>query len=254
MRTAIAATFLLVALLTAEASPAGERTVEALQAKVVAALDVLVAELVAERPIDAAAYTDRLRSYLEAHPAFYGSAAALLDEAGTVTASPYVYRTADGFDTLDLALPGRLLLLDGLSYRTRHLDLPAEDTHDGLPQPARISGNQPAEFPEPTPGLRSRPSLSAVILGAGQAVPFRVSPGLRYRPSLSVLQDVRGHRDKFARVGGVDEHFGVGGGDELRAVPGGGAPQLAVDGVLQGWVQVGVRLDEQHHGAGAGVE
>ena len=105
MRTAIAATFLLVALLTAEASPAGERTVEALQAKVVAALDVLVAELVAERPIDAAAYTDRLRSYLEAHPAFYGSAAALLDEAGTVTASPYVYRTADGFDTLDLALP-----------------------------------------------------------------------------------------------------------------------------------------------------
>ena len=105
MRTAIAATFLLVALLTAKASPAGERTVEALQAKVVAALDVLVAELVAERPIDAAAYTDRLRSYLEAHPAFYGSAAALLDEAGTVTASPYVYRTADGFDTLDLALP-----------------------------------------------------------------------------------------------------------------------------------------------------
>ena len=78
---------------------------EALQAEVVAALDVLVAELVAERPIDAAAYTDRLRSYLEAHPAFYGSAAALLDEAGTVTASPYVYRTADGFDTLDLALP-----------------------------------------------------------------------------------------------------------------------------------------------------
>ena len=105
MRTAIAATFLLVALVTLEASPAGERTVEALQAEVVAALDVLVAELVAERPIDAAAYTDRLRSYLEAHPAFYGSAAALLDEAGTVTASPYVYRTADGFDTLDLALP-----------------------------------------------------------------------------------------------------------------------------------------------------
>ena len=45
---------------------------------------------------------------------------------------------------------GRLLLLDGPSYRTRHLDLPAEDTHDSLHQPARISGNQPAEFPEPT--------------------------------------------------------------------------------------------------------
>ena len=39
------------------------------------------------------------------HLAFYGSAAALLDEAGTVTASPYVYRTADGYHALDLALP-----------------------------------------------------------------------------------------------------------------------------------------------------
>ena len=62
----------------------------------VTALDTLVAELVAERPADAAAYTERLRAYLEAHPAFYGSAAALLDHASTVTASPYVYRTADG--------------------------------------------------------------------------------------------------------------------------------------------------------------
>ena len=50
---------------------------------------------------------------------------------------------------------GRLLLLDGPSYRTRHLDLPAQDAHDVVNQPARISGNQPAEFPEPT----------AVILG-----------------------------------------------------------------------------------------
>ena len=45
---------------------------------------------------------------------------------------------------------GRLLLLDGPSYRTRHLDLPTEDTQDAFRQPARISGNQPAEFPEPT--------------------------------------------------------------------------------------------------------
>ena len=100
---------------------------EALQAKVVAALDVLVAELVAERPSDAAAYTDRLRSYLEAHPAFYGSAAALLDEAGTVTASPYVYRTADGFDTLDLALAGLQhrgagVDQDAAGCERRHLD------------------------------------------------------------------------------------------------------------------------------------
>ena len=51
----------------------------------------------------------RMRSacghYLEGHPAFYGSAAALMDEAGTVTASPYVYRTADGYHIRDLALP-----------------------------------------------------------------------------------------------------------------------------------------------------
>ncbi len=45
---------------------------------------------------------------------------------------------------------GRLLLLDGPLYRTRHLDLSAQDAHDGIHQPARISGNQPAEFPEPT--------------------------------------------------------------------------------------------------------
>ena len=46
-----------------------------------------------------------MRSYLEAHLGFYGSAAALLDEAGTVTASPYVYRMDDGYATLDLAQP-----------------------------------------------------------------------------------------------------------------------------------------------------
>ena len=58
-----------------------------------------------ERPIDAAAYTERLRTYLDAHPAFYGSAAALLDDDGRVTVSPYVYRTADGYVTLNLAVP-----------------------------------------------------------------------------------------------------------------------------------------------------
>ena len=57
------------------------------------------------RPADAAAYAQRLRAYLDAHPAFYGSAVALLDRAGTPTTSPYVYRTADGYDTLDLAMP-----------------------------------------------------------------------------------------------------------------------------------------------------
>ena len=78
--------------------------IEVLKTAVVAALDTLVAELVAERPADAPAYTERLRAYLEAHPAFFGSAAALLNRAGTVTTSPYVYRTADGYATSDLAM------------------------------------------------------------------------------------------------------------------------------------------------------
>ena len=45
---------------------------------------------------------------------------------------------------------GRLLLLDGPSYRTRHLDLTAEDAPDGPHQPARICGNQSADSLEPT--------------------------------------------------------------------------------------------------------
>jgi sigma-B regulation protein RsbU (phosphoserine phosphatase) len=105
MRPTIAPTLLLLTLVTTQACRADAPTQEALQTAVVAALGTLVAELVAERPADAAAYTERLRAYLEAHPAFYGSAAALLDEAGTVTASPYVYRMDDGYATLDLAQP-----------------------------------------------------------------------------------------------------------------------------------------------------
>ena len=105
MRATITLCLLLLALLTAQSCRGGVPTQEVLQTAVVAALDTLVAELVEERPADAAAYAQRLRAYLEAHPAFYGSAVALLDEAGTVTTSPYLYRTADGYDTLDLAMP-----------------------------------------------------------------------------------------------------------------------------------------------------
>ena len=105
MRATITLCLLLLALLTAQSCHGGVPTQEVLQTAVVAALDTLVAELVEERPADAAAYAQRLQAYLEAHPAFYGSAVALLDEAGTVTTSPYLYRTADGYDTLDLAIP-----------------------------------------------------------------------------------------------------------------------------------------------------
>ena len=109
VRATLPLLLLLLAVVTTQAcSPAPTQEGpqdEALMAEVVAALDRLAAELAAERPVDAAAYTERLRADLEAHPAFDGSAAGLLDQAGKVTASPYVYRTAPGYATLDLAVP-----------------------------------------------------------------------------------------------------------------------------------------------------
>ena len=105
MRSTIFPSLLLLALITTQACLANEPARNALQAAVVVALDSLVAELVEERPADADVYAERLRAYLEAHPGFYGAAAALLDEAGTVTTSPYVHRTAEGYVTLDLAQP-----------------------------------------------------------------------------------------------------------------------------------------------------
>ena len=72
---------------------------------VVAALDNLAAELAEERPADAGAYAERLQTYLEAHPDFFGAAAALVDPTGAVTASPYVYRIGSGYASKDLAAP-----------------------------------------------------------------------------------------------------------------------------------------------------
>ena len=80
-------------------------TQEELRAEVEAALAAFAAELAVSRPATTSAYHERLRAYLDAHPAFYGSAAALLDRHGRVTASPYVYRTMDGYKTVDLAVP-----------------------------------------------------------------------------------------------------------------------------------------------------
>ena len=95
----------MLALVTTIACNTSAPTPEDLQAEVVSALDALAAELEAERPTDADVYAERLRTYLDAHPTFYGSAVALLDNDGKVTASPYVYRTSDGYVTLDLAVP-----------------------------------------------------------------------------------------------------------------------------------------------------
>ncbi len=101
------ATTLLILLWTAAISgcAGGAPAQESLRAEAVEALDALASELAAERPDDANAYVERLRDYLDSHPAFYGSAVALLDEGGTVTASPYVHRTSGGYATLDLAIP-----------------------------------------------------------------------------------------------------------------------------------------------------
>ncbi len=99
------APLLLLALLTTLACNASAPTQEDLRSEVVSALDASASELAADQPADTATYTERLRAHLDANPAFYGSAAALLDDDERVTASPYVYRTADGYATLDLAVP-----------------------------------------------------------------------------------------------------------------------------------------------------
>ena len=78
---------------------------EAGREAVATALDALAAELADDRPADAAAYSERLQAYLEAHPDFFGAAAALVDPSGAVTASPYVYRAGNGYAAKDLATP-----------------------------------------------------------------------------------------------------------------------------------------------------
>ncbi|MDE2801406.1 MAG: cache domain-containing protein [Chloroflexota bacterium] len=84
----------------------GESSEEEQRAEVATALDALAADLAQNRPVDTDAYTERLQRYLEANPSFFfGSAAALLDRSGAVIASPYVYRTSDGYASLDLAEP-----------------------------------------------------------------------------------------------------------------------------------------------------
>ena len=105
MRAPIAVFLTLLALVATQACTDSPSNQEASRSAVVAALDTLVSELVENRPADAAAHTERLQAYLEAHPAFFGSAAALLDRSGTVITSHYVYRTADGYATIDLAVP-----------------------------------------------------------------------------------------------------------------------------------------------------
>ena len=99
------ALLLQFALVITFACNTGASSQEDLQAEVVAALDALAEELVADRPDDAVTYIERLQAYLEAHTAFCCGAMALLNSEGNVVASLYVYRTDDGYVTFDLAVP-----------------------------------------------------------------------------------------------------------------------------------------------------
>jgi len=111
MRTKFALAMLILAVLAVQScgndapdpSELPEPTREDMRSPVVAALDALAVELEEKRPADSAEYAGRLRAYLDANPGFYGSAVALLDKDGTVTACPYVFRTENGYDTIDLA-------------------------------------------------------------------------------------------------------------------------------------------------------
>lgn len=96
----------LVSLLIVGVMGCGDTADEGdLKPVVVEALDNLAEGLILDRPADADGYAERLHVYLEAHPAFFGSAAALLDPSGDVIASPYVYRTGDGYGVADLVEP-----------------------------------------------------------------------------------------------------------------------------------------------------
>ena len=96
----------MLALVATMACGAADSTHEDQRAAVETALDTLAADLRQNRPPDIAAYRERLQSYLDANPEFFGSAAALLDPSGRVVASPYVYRTPEGYASTDLAAPG----------------------------------------------------------------------------------------------------------------------------------------------------
>jgi hypothetical protein len=65
---------------------------------------------------------------------------------------------------------GRLLVLDGPSYRTRHLPLDSSNSNDDhTAKPARISGKHRPEFPEPT-GVRPASPVTVVPRRSGAEV------------------------------------------------------------------------------------
>ena len=89
MRTMMVLFVAMLAVVATQGCGDGDSEEQAQRAAVATALDALASDLAENRPADAAAYTERLQSYLEAHPSFFfGSAAALLDRSGAVIARP----------------------------------------------------------------------------------------------------------------------------------------------------------------------
>ena len=79
---------LITLLIVASVACSDAADKEDLKPTVVDALDALAEDLASDRPADADAYAERLQVYLEEHPTFFGSAAALLDPSGEVIAAP----------------------------------------------------------------------------------------------------------------------------------------------------------------------
>jgi len=75
---------------------------------------------------------------------------------------------------------GRLLTLDGPSYRTKHLRLDESTAPTPSPQVARISGKRTPEFPEPTADARAGPR-SAVTYRFSEVACRNVAPHLKRR-------------------------------------------------------------------------
>ena len=105
MRSFLALVLLGATLMVVWGCGGDEVNEEELRDEVVVALDAFAAELVADRPTGADEYAEMIQSYLEGHPAFFGSAVVLLDRWGIVVASHYVHRTEEGFAILDLTEP-----------------------------------------------------------------------------------------------------------------------------------------------------
>ena len=104
---AVIVSLLLLFLVTTLACGTGGPTEEELRGEVVTALDALAADLAEDRQKTGPSMRTLTWSAYDPTwmPTPHSTGAPRLDHDGRVTASPYVYRAADGYATLDLAVP-----------------------------------------------------------------------------------------------------------------------------------------------------